>query len=209
MSNHVLALDLETTGLPEDKPSIIEIGCIHYNGEERVSEFQLRFQPKWDRNISLGALKVNKATPATLHTLPEGNQQLLTNAQGLEQFVQYLCFKVFPVIGNKKLKVLGQNVGFDIQLLKAGLEEINYNGWQYIFDHSIIDTSVIGNFLREAGTIELEKMSLGALAELLGVEVDKEKLHTALYDADISAKCYFALLKLQRNFKNGKQKTIS
>lgn len=197
MSNHILALDLETTGLPEDKPSIIEIGCIHYNGEDRVSEYQLRFQPKWDHNISLGALKVNKATPKTL-------QAGIANSEGMKQFVQYLCTKVFPVIENKKLKVLGQNVGFDIQLLKAALEESGFNGWHYIFDRSIIDTSVIGGFLRQSGTIKLEKMSLEALAEVLGVQVEKEKLHTALYDAELSAKCYFAMLKLQRDLKNGK-----
>lgn len=201
MSGHILALDLETTGLPEDKPSIIEIGCVHYNGEARISQFQLSFQPNWNKNISLGALKVNKATPTSLAYPGQ-----YSNIQGLQQFVQYLCDTVFPAVGNKKIKILGQNVGFDIQLLRGELEAINFNGWQHVFDHSIHDTSVIGNFLRETGTIELEKMSLEYLAVALAIEIEKDKLHSALYDAELSLKCYFAMLKLQRDIKNGKSK---
>lgn len=200
MSGHTLALDLETTGLPEDKPSIIEIGCIHFNGEERISDFSTKFQPKWGRNISLGALKVNKATLEKFAGMPDYEE-------GIKSFVSYLTDHVFPVIGNKKIKVIGQNVGFDITLLRAALEELGFTGWQHIFDHSINDTSVLGNALREAGIIELDKMSLENLALALGVKVKKDLLHTALYDGELSAECYFAILKLLRNLKNGKKIT--
>ena len=73
-----------------------------------------------------------------------------------------------------------------------------YLGWGDIFDYSIIDTSVIGNYLREAGVITLDKMSLGNLAETLGISFDKTQLHTALVDAELSAKCYFIMLNLMR-----------
>lgn len=198
MSGHTLCLDLETTGLNEDKPSIIEIGCVHYNGEERLSDFNIKFQPKPGKGISLGALKVNKATLEKLASYP-------TYEEGLKAFVSYLTDHIFPAVGNKKLKITGQNVGFDIQLLRAALEELGFCGWQYIFDHSINDTSVLGNALRDAGILEFDKMSLENLAVVLGISVNKELLHTALYDAELSGLVHFAILKLLRALKNGKK----
>ena len=197
MANHILALDLETTGLPEDKPSVVEIGCVHYNGEERVSEFSVKFQPDWYKNISLGALRVTKTDLEDFSARPEADT-------GAIKFVSYLVNDVFPITGSKQIKILGQNVAFDVQLLRKYLKRHKVTGWQYIFNHGVIDTSSIGNFLREAGLIELEKMSLELLAEFFKLEVKKELLHTGLYDADLSARVYFAALKLVRDLKNGK-----
>lgn len=199
MIGHILALDLETTGLSEHKPSIIEIGCVHYNGEERLSHFNETFQPNWNKNIALGALRVNKATPISLIVGSE-------HKNGLTSFVQYLCDKVFPVIGNKKLTIVGQNVAFDVQLLRNELEEIGYVGWTEVFDYGVIDTSCLGKALREVGIIEVDKLSLETLAQALGISVTKDKLHTALYDAELSAICYFQILRQLRDLKRGKSK---
>lgn len=194
---HILALDCETTGLSEHKPSIIEIGCIHFNGEERLSEFNLTFQPNWNKNIALGALKVNKATPESL-------VMGVSHTSGLTAFVQYLCDKVFPVVGNKKLTIVGQNVAFDVQLLRNELEEHGFVGWNEVFDYGVLDTSCLGKTLREVGLIEVDKLHLETLAQALGIPIIKDKLHTALYDAELSVLCYFAIIKLLRNIKNGK-----
>lgn len=197
MSNHILALDLETTGLPEDNPSVIEIGCVHYNGEERVSEFSVKFQPDWDKNISIGALRVNKTDLEAL-ALREAART------GAIKFINYLVHDVFPITGSKQIKILGQNVAFDVTLLKEYLKHHKVNGWQYIFNHGVIDTSGMGNALRDAGILEMDKMSLENLAGALKLDVKKELLHTGLYDAELSARCYFAILKLLRDLKHGK-----
>lgn len=197
MSNHMLALDLETTGLPQHNPSVIEIGAVHYNGEQRVSEFTIKMQPDWSKNIALQALRCNKADITDLMTRPP-------HSKGAEAFVNYLVQTVFPVVGNKKISILGQNVGFDIQLLKGYLTDHKVCDWESVFEHKIIDTAVLGQFLRDTGIITVEKLGLETLAEALKIEVEQEKLHTGLYDAELSAKCYFAMLKLVRaNYGKG------
>lgn len=193
MSNHVLALDLETTGLDFKTGSIIEIGAIHYNGHEVVSTFDLKFPAKTNSTVSLGALKVNKRPIDSVVTYND-----VANADGLKEFVKWLMTSVVPKVGDKAFQILGHNVAFDVTWLRYALEEIGITGWSEIFNHRVRDTAAIGEFLREAGVLEMDKMSLTNLAISLKVPVVKEALHGAFYDAKLSAMCYFAMKELMR-----------
>lgn len=190
MSNHILALDLETTGLDFKTNSIIEIGCVHFNGNERVSEYQLKFRPRDNARISMGALRVNKFC--------SDDSERMEYAPALADFVRYIMTTVIPVSGNKEIKILGHNVAFDVTWLRYALEQQHITGWSEIFSHRVMDTAGLGEFLRETGILQFDKMSLGNLATALGVVVEKDKLHGALYDAELSAKCYFAMKELMR-----------
>lgn len=196
MSNHVLALDLETTGLDFKTNSIIEIGCVHFNGNERLSECQIKMQPRKDARVSMGALRVNKFC--------SDESERMEYVLGMSDFVRYLMNTVIPVSGNKELKILGHNVAFDVTWLRSALEEEHITGWSEIFSHRVMDTAGIGEFLRECNILQFDKMSLGNLAVALNVAVEKDKLHGALYDAELSAKCYFAMKELMRvNYGKG------
>lgn len=194
---HVLWTDVETVGLDPDDNPVIEVGFAHYNGEEMISEFQVKMRPwpDWadeeerDRVfVSLGALKCNGLSYSEL-------QELGSRNVAVQQIVDYLL-SVIKKVGRKKLKLGGHNVAFDIQRIRELLEEHNITNWGEVFDYSFIDTSVIGNFLRDTKVITLDIMSLENLAEVLGLEPDKNKVHTALYDTHLSAKAYFAMKKL-------------
>lgn len=195
--SHLLATDLEYTGLAEQS-AITEIAIVHYNGEERLSEFVIKVHPE-NAPVALGALKVTRQSPLSIRTealMPEFAAQAL---------VEYFCNKVFPVVGNKKLKWLGHNVHGDVTRLKKLLERFGYTGWDEVFDYHLEDTAPMGSLLRNAGVLTMDKLSLGTLAEALEIESDKDKLHGALYDIDTTAKCYFKMIKLLRGL-HGKSK---
>jgi len=199
VSNHILALDIETTGLDFKTGSIIEIGAIHYEGTEELSRFELKFTAKPEATLNLAALRANKRNISTVQ-LDSGSYVL-----GLRSFTKWLLEQVLPKAGNKRLSILGHNVAFDAVWLKHALEEIGIVGWNEIFVHRVKDTAVIGEFLREAKIISMDIMSLENLATALGISAEKDKLHTAFYDTLLASKCYFAMLELMR-INRGKDK---
>lgn len=189
MSNHLLGLDLETTGLDKNSTSVTQIALVHYNGEQRLSDFNMYVRPQEHLNFELGALKVTNKTFAdySKHQDREEAAKLL---------VHYLVRQVFPSAGNKEIKIVGHNVAFDVVRLRDFLASYNITGWDSVFSYRLIDTATIGQFLRDTGVIKLDKMSLGNLAKALGIEVEDNKLHDALVDVDLTFKCYFEMLKI-------------
>lgn len=190
---HYLALDLETTGLNPGESGINEIALVHYSGDILVSEFNV-FPNVKDCKFSLGALKVN-----------DYRSQMSGKGENLDvvrnKILEYFKLEILPKVGNKKVKIVGHNVAFDVQHLKNFLGKLDISGWEDIFDYSVIDTSTIGQFLRDTGVINLEKMSLGKLAVELGIEVEESKLHGAMYDAKLSMDAYLKMKRLIENIK--------
>lgn len=189
---HVLGMDVETTGLDQDTTSLTEVALVHYNGEERMSELNIRIAPRAERLVNLGALRVTKQNLDSLYDnayAPDLAAHVITN---------YLVDKVIPIVGNKELRILGHNVAGDISRIKGLLKEFKIVGWDEIFSYRVIDTGTIGEFLRTCGAIEMDKMSLENLAKALGIDTTKYKFHTALGDTDVTFAAYFAMLKLMR-----------
>jgi DNA polymerase III epsilon subunit-like protein len=189
--SHILAIDLESTGLDVEKCNITEIALSHINGEEVLSSFSIKMNPSESSVKTLYALK--------LTSREINSNEYISQEEGFYQLMRYLLKEVFPKLGNKKLDILGHNCSFDIKMLQNFLLRYNVTGWAEIFNYSIKDTSTIGNFLRECGVLKLDKMSLMNLAECLGIEVDKTKAHGAVYDKDITVQCFFKMKKLLSN----------
>lgn len=191
--SHLLGLDVETTGLDQATTSLVEVAFVHYNGEERLSDLNIRILPKPEKLINLGALKVTKQNLTNLNTnayTPKEAAYIITN---------YICNKVLPLTGNKELRIIGHNVSGDIARIRELLEENGIVGWNEIFSYRTTDTATIGEFMRTCGAIEIDKMSLETLAKSLGIDTSKYKFHTALGDVDVTFQVYFAMLKLMRN----------
>lgn len=190
---HLLGIDLETTGVDPKTNAIIEIACIHYNGAEKLSEFNVEVATNSGRKKSLGAMRITKKS----HKDIMNNYEALYSENAVDAFTEYLIKDVCSHT-KERITIVGHNVSFDINFMKEWLSRHNIDKWDEVFTVRFLDTAVIAEFLRNTGALPLKSLSLDKLAEGLGVEVDKNKLHTALYDVDLTFKCYFKMVDLVR-----------
>ena len=180
---NTLFIDVETTGLDLDKNSVIQIACSYYTGTTLVTSFEGKFPIRQNTIVDLGALQVNKF-----------NYQELPNFHdSIDQLVEFLL--KLPQNKEDPILLAGHNVSFDILALKKLLKSYNIEGVDRLFSYRVIDTSTIGEFLRQTGVIKLSRMSLANLAKALEIEVDETKTHKADYDIELTAKCYFKMIE--------------
>ena len=81
--------------------------------------------------------------------------------------------------------VIGHNVNFDISFVQEHL--LPKDQFHKFFSFNVIDTIVIGQFLKLSGKIPFyQKLSLSALIEYFGKSKDKDSEHTAEYDTEMT-----------------------
>lgn len=190
---NILFLDTETTGLVAGKHAICEIACAHYKNGELQSTFQRKFiSPQ--AILDMGALRVNKHNTASLTQI--GKE--CSESQAVFDFMDYLL-----TLDTKDLHVCGHNVHFDVGHIKALLEKHGIEGWDQSVSYRQLDTCDRARMLIESGIITQEMGGRGAglktIAQALGVAVDQEKLHGAMYDVELCAAVYFKMIEVLRN----------
>ncbi len=100
MTQTLVALDLETTGLEADRDAIIEIGAIKFKGDRVEAEFSTLINP--NRKLTPFITKLTGITDAMLVNAPKLPQAL----PKLEAFVG-------------DATIIGHNIGFDLGFLRA------------------------------------------------------------------------------------------
>jgi DNA polymerase III alpha subunit (gram-positive type) len=181
----ILFIDVESTGVDYADNEIVEVACLFYEDGVMKSSFCKKINPSFNKEINLGALKINK------HKL---TSQYFNREEAAKQLADYLVS--LPSSKESPISIGGHNVAFDIQGIKEFLKEFNIVGLNELFSYSVVDTSTIGNFLRYCTSLNMARMSLSKLAETLQIEVDETKTHSAMYDAELSAKCFFKMCEL-------------
>lgn len=92
-----------------------------------------------------------------------------------------------------KLEPLGHNVAFDIIKVKDNL--ISEGSWLKFVSYRLLDTGVIGNYLKKTGKIPKEiSGSLGSYCDYF--KVDKTKAHDAKGDVIMTIEVFKEMLKL-------------
>lgn len=183
---NILFLDTETTGIDTDRNEVIEVACQFYQGRTLHSEFQTMVALSRGVEINMGALRVNRCDVEAT--------DLPSRSSAAAALVKYLVS--LPGSRAEPITVGGHNVAFDIVGLKKFLQDEGYSGWGDLFSYSQVDTATICQFLRTAGYIKMERLSLSNLGKALGVPVDASKTHGAVYDTQLTVSCYFAMLDL-------------
>lgn len=190
---NILFLDTETTGLTAGKHSIVEIACIHYKDGKRMSDFNRKFISN-TAILDMGALRVNKHSTQSLLDIGKA----CSEQKATFDFMDYLL-----TLDNKDLHVCGHNVHFDVDHIKALLAKHGIEGWDQAVSYRQLDTCDRGRMLIEAGIITQEMGGRGAglktIASALGVTVDAEKLHGAMYDTELCAQVYFKMIEVLKN----------
>lgn len=194
---NTLFIDVETTGLDPDRNSVIQIACSYYSGTQLVTSFEGKFPIRPNTIVDLGALQVNKFKYDELPNFHDS----------INQLVEFLL--KLPQNREDPMLFAGHNVAFDILALKKLLKSYNIEGVDRLFSYRVVDTSTIGEFLRQSGVIKLTRMSLANLAKALEIEVDETKTHKADYDIELTAKCYFKMIEkvssLTKNITEAKE----
>lgn len=114
MTQTLVALDLETTGLEPARDAIIEIGAVKFKGERLEGEFSTLINPGRD-------------IPAFVTQLTGITNAMVTNAPRLSQMLP----KLEDFVGNAP--IIGHNVKFDVGFLHAK-NTLKYNATLDTYD---------------------------------------------------------------------------
>ena len=181
-----LFLDTETGGLDPARHSLLTLGLV-VGGPEGVRhslEILLRHETY---DVTGGGMAVNRIDLAKHHAAALAPDAALAVLDVfLEQHFPHRC---------RPITLVGHNVGFDRDFLKAWLEACGRT-FEPRFGHRLVDTHGVAAALRDAGRLPLEELGSSALFAHFGIEVPEEQRHTALGDALATFELYRRLVAL-------------
>lgn len=167
-----LFFDLETTGTLVNRHGIHQIsGMVVIDGEIRES-FNYHVQPNPKADIVQEALDVAGVTKEQIMAYPPMGEVDKYNKQDKFFLAGY------------------NNASFDNQFLRAWFLQ---NGDKYFgswFWSNSIDVMVLATPYLAAKRAEMENFKQGTVAKFLGINVDPNRLHDALYDIEICKAIY-------------------
>lgn len=175
----VLFFDLETTGTLVNRHGIHQIsGMVVIDGEVRES-FNFHVQPNPKADITQEALDVARVTKEQIMAYPPMGEVY-------RQFVDMLAKYVDKYNRQDKFFLAGyNNASFDNQFLRAWFvqnEDKYFGSW---FWSNSIDVMVLATPYLAARRAEMDNFKQGTVAKFLGIDLDSNRLHDALYDIEI------------------------
>lgn len=180
-------IDVETTGTDPSKHGLVQIaGIVEIDGEvkEKINLFIAPFE---DDVIEQEALEVIGKTKAELmgYSSPRSIYQELV--RGMEKYVDRYNRE-------DKFHFVGYNSRFDDSFIRAWFKKLNdkyYGSW---FHWPAIDVSNLAaiHFLNNGG--RPTNFKLMTVANELGIAVDTDQAHDALYDVRITRKIFKSLI---------------
>lgn len=176
--------DLETTGTLVNRHSIHQMsGMIVIDGEIK-EKFNLHVQPNPAAQIDPEALKVGGVTEEQIKAYPPMGE--------IYQQVTGMLGKYVDKFNRKdKFYLVGfNNASFDNQFFRAWFIQ---NGDKYFgswFWANCLDVYVLSTPHLMNVRSEMKDFKQGTVAKALGIPVDDEKLHDALYDIEICKAIY-------------------
>lgn len=175
----LLFFDLEMTGTMVNKHGIHQIsGYIVIDGEIK-EKFNLHVRPNPQAQIDPAALEVAGVTEAQVKAYPPMEQVYAGFVDMLSKYAdRYNKKDKFFLVGYN-------NASFDNQFLRAWFIQ---NGDKYFgswFWANSIDVMVMATPYLAERRAEMENFKQGTVAKTLGIVVEDDKLHDALYDIEI------------------------
>jgi DNA polymerase-3 subunit epsilon len=172
MSARILFFDSETTGLsPEKGDKIIELALLTYDWETQkmVDRYVQRYDP--ERAISAGAQEVHGIAYSDLVGMPKFREHAPDVAHRF----------------NDSDLAVAHNIPFDLEFLiseftEAGVAIPDVDGW---------DTMSESRWACPDGKYP----RLGELCFALGIPYDPAAAHSAEYDVEVMAACFFEAVK--------------
>jgi DNA polymerase-3 subunit epsilon len=176
----ILYLDLETTGLNPNENAIIELSGILEVNKEPQESFSIYMKPDSDQVVDNEALKAIGIDEDTINSYP-------TQQTGYSRFISFLEKYINPYDKTDKLFLVGYNIhSFDVPFLRTFFNRNNNKYFGSYFHHPSIDVMLLVSYFSMSQRSNLPNFKLSTIAKSLGIEVDEERLHMALYDVKIT-----------------------
>ena len=170
--------DLETTGLNPYKHAIWQMAFIIVDGTDRV-EMCYTMRPTDGDAIDPKALDVGGIDMGAIKALQDPREVFADMKRELRKWVD-------PYNKSDKMLFYGYNADFDARFLRRLFEKMGdkyYGSW--FWTPAIDVMSLAAHHLRDKRDTMLN-FKLYTVAEKLGIDVEKDKLHNALYDIQIT-----------------------
>ena len=176
----LLYLDLETTGLDSEKNAIIELSGILEIDNKVQESFSIYMKPDSDQVIDQAALDAIKIDRETIDNYS-------SQTIGYDRFIKLLEKHVNVFNKEDKLFLIGYNIhAFDVPFLRTFFNRNNNKYFGSYFHHPSIDVMLLVSYFSMSQRKNLPNFKLATIAKSLGIKVDEERLHMALYDVTIT-----------------------
>lgn len=188
----IIFFDLETTGTNPAVNAIHQMsGKVLIDGREAES-FNYRLRPFDGAVIEPKALEVSGVTEEQIMAYPPMNC-------AYQSFIQMLGKYVDKYDRSDKFFLAGyNNISFDNQFLRELFIRNNDKYFGSWFWPNSIDIMPMATFLLMDRRPHMENFKLSTVAQELGITIDQEKLHDAMYDIELTIESYLRIENILR-----------
>ena len=175
-------IDVETGGVDPEKSALLQLSGIIEIEEQIVEEFNFYLSPFKNDEVNDEALKVNNFTKEMLFNHPFENPMEVHN-----KFTNILSKYVDRYNKEDKLFFCGyNNQSFDSPFVRKFFDKCNDKFFGSFFWHPGIDMMMIYSRLLIHERHKLENFKLPTVAKFLGLSIEHENLHDAMYDVRLT-----------------------
>ena len=173
-------VDVETTGLNLWKHGVWQIACIvHIEGEEK---------DRFNKNVALFERDI--IDPEALVTSGMSRSDLSNIKDGpsvvMEDLKKFLISFVDPYNKEDKFQFIGYNARFDMDFLRAWFSKNSEKYFGSWFWFPPLDVMGLAAYRLRHLRSSMPNFKQHTVAEKLGINVDHDKLHDAMYDIGLT-----------------------
>jgi DNA polymerase-3 subunit epsilon len=181
-------IDTETGGLNPSKNPVLKIaGMIIVDGK-LVKEFDFKVKPFQYQELDNKALKVNGITPEDIEREYSEPQDI---------FNQFKNILYSNLKKDKKYHIAGYNIQFDIDFLIQFFDNnAGKSDFFNLFFLPGVDIMQVANFVLMKERHLFRDFKQSTVANHLGIKINSEQLHDAIYDIKISREIAFKLYEI-------------
>lgn len=183
----LLYCDVETGGLSPKKNPLLQLaGIIEIDGVEKEA-FNYMIQPGEDDVVEPKALEVNGLTFGDLGGFDPPARVLAGFKMLMKQFVS-------PYNKKDKFHFIGYNShSFDMPFIREFFKKQGDSYFGSWFFYPGIDVMLLAAHQLMGQRQNMENFKLHTVCKRMGIAVDDEMLHEALYDVELTKKLYYLL----------------
>ena len=193
-------VDIETSGFNPKKNALLEIAAVIVelnsdNDLEITERYTTHVVPFKNSELDAAALKFNGIDPH--HPF----RMAIDEKDALDMLFKPIKHAVKRNNCTRAILV-GHNAAFDISFLNAAIQRTQIKRSPF-HPFSTFDTATLGG-------LAYQQTVLAKIAQTAGLEWDNEKAHSALYDAEMTAKLFCMIVNRWRSLTdNDQQQTIT
>ena len=191
---HTFACDVETTGLSEYKYGIWQVAYSINGGNIK----EKKMCPPDGALYDSKALETGGVTQEEIQDMRPAKEVFVEILSDLNAFIS-------PYNKTQKFHFIGYNALFDMKFMRSFFYNMNCKWFGSYFWFPPIDVMILAAEYLKDRRAYMPNFKLMTVAEKLGIEIEKEKLHDASYDIELTIEIYRIITQQQPNNMEEKQ----